>query len=509
MLPVRLGTPEEFAVVRSFLAQSGYNLPAICARLRISLPYDFTRLHPGPGDTEPADLFELLVRLFLLGETISAASLGALVPENAGVAMAHLGLIAQYGPAPERVWAPVALCPIEDLYLVSDRWSPPDSNPWQLPVDAVYPALTYNTQHFLRNLSQRPCERMLDLCTGSGVAALLAAGSYAKQVIATDVAEPSLQATEFNIRLNGLTNTTARQSDVYNALTGETFDCIVAHPPFVPVLQPKWVYHDGGRDGEEITRRIISGLPAALRPGGVFQCHTMATDRDAPLEERLREWLGEAHSDFDILVVVWKQLDPVNFAAEMGLKGGGGDEFETWKKLFTEWRVERLLDVSITLRRHAEALVPLTLRRSGGSDTAAGEADWLLDWERIMASGHVYQHLLPLRPRISQHLQVAVVHRMQEGELRVADCKAAVDYPFNIEASLDPWMPTLLAACNGTLSINELCEVIRQTKNIPADTPPERFAALVAAFISRGFLYLDEFAPPRLRPAPKAAAAQG
>ncbi len=507
MLPVRLGTPEQFAMVRAFLTQAGYALPAVCARTHITLPYDFTRLHPGPGDTEPADVLELLIRLFLLGETVGAGALEGFVPEEVAAAMAALGMLAPSESAPERVFAPVALCPVDGLFFVSDRWSPPDSNPWQLPMDAVYPPLTHNTLVFLRNLSQRPCESLLELCAGTGVAALMAAQTYARQAVATDVAERCVEAAEFNLRLNSLENVAVRQGDVYGAVEGESFDRIVAHPPFVPVLQPKYVYHDGGRDGEEITRRIIAGLPAALRPGGVFQCHTVATDRSKPLEDRIREWLGESEGEFDLLMVVWRQLDPVNFAAEMALKGGGGEEFDTWKGLFGEWGVEKMVDVSLTLQRHAEARAALSLRRSGALQTSGAEADWLLDWERIATTPQVYHRLLAAYPRTSEHLQLAVVHRMQEGELRVSDCKAAVLYPFNIEATLDPWMPMLLASCNGRITGMQLYETMRAAGHIPADTPAEMFAALLAAFVSRGFIYVEEFAPPALRTA--AAAASG
>ncbi len=505
MLPVRLGTPEQFATVRAFLQQAGFALPAVCERLQITLPYDFVRLHPGPGDTEPADVLELLIRLFLLGETVSLGALQSLVPQETAAAMAELGLLAPAESSAERAYAPLALCPIGGQYFVSDRWRPPDERPWQLPVDAVYPALTYNTQVFLRNLSQRPCERLLDLCSGTGVAALLAAAGYARQSVAADVAQRCSEAAEFNVRLNGLDNVVVRQGDLYAAVEGESFDRILAHPPFVPVLKPKYVYHDGGRDGEEITRRIIAGLPTALSPGGTFQCHTVATDRKTALEDRVREWLGEAETEFDILLVVWRELAPVNFAAETALKGGGAEEFETWNQLLSEWEVERMLDVSLTIQRHAEARPAITLRRTASQQTSGAEADWLLDWERVATTPEAYQRLLASCPRTSEHLQVAMVHRMQEGELRVAHCKAATAYPFTVEVTLDPWMPLLLASCNGRITGLQLYEAMRGAGHIPADAPPEMFAALLAAFVSRGFIYVEEFAPPALKPAAAAA----
>ena len=57
-------------------------------------------------------------------------------------------------------------------------------------------------------------------------------------------------------------------------------------------------------------------------------------------------------------------------------------------------------------------------------------------------------------------------------------------------------MPLLLAACNGRRTGMELYESMRQQAHIPDDTPPEKFAALLAAMVSHGYVVVEEFAPP-------------
>ena len=49
------------------------------------------------------------------------------------------------------------------------------------------------------------------------------------------------------------------------------FDRIVVHPPYVPVLRPKYIYHDGGDDGEQIVRRAVTEMFPYLAPGGLTQ----------------------------------------------------------------------------------------------------------------------------------------------------------------------------------------------------------------------------------------------
>ncbi|MGB9105895.1 MAG: class I SAM-dependent methyltransferase, partial [Terriglobales bacterium] len=495
---LQLGSDLQFAAIRDYLKTSGFTLEAVIARLHQTLPYDFTKLRPGPGDTDPQDALELLIRIFVLGETMASDQLPALMPETVSEAMRVLGLLAPWPLSPEKLYSPVALCPVEDIFIVSDRWSTPDNQPFKLAADAVYPAFTLNAQIFLSGIFRNPCNDLLDVCTGTGVAALLASAHFARHAVAADIAERCVAFAEFNRRLNALDSTTIVQSDVYSGVEGQTFDRILAHPPYVPVLRPRWVYHDGGADGEEVTRRIVEGLPRFLRPGGTFQCHTMASDRDLPLEQRIRGWLADAQAEFDIVLVIWNRLDPVLFATATAVKDGSLEDLETWKQLFEEWHVAKLLDVSVTLVRHADACAPLDIRRLGSEQSRPAEIDWLLRWQRIAHSSEVHQALLRTRPRAAEGLKFVVSHLIQEGELRAADCRASVQYPFHVDVEIDRWMPLLLAACNGRRTGMELYESMRQQGHIPADTPPEKFAALLAAMVSHGFVVVEEFAPPAL-----------
>ncbi|MGA3127071.1 MAG: class I SAM-dependent methyltransferase [Candidatus Korobacteraceae bacterium] len=496
MNPLRLGTDEEFGAVRHYLNASGFTLQAVVTRLRQTLPYDFTRFRPGPNDSDPQDSLELLIRVFVLGETTTPAQMAPLMPIEICTAMYALGLLSPYPDPPQRIYSPVALCPVENVFVVSDRWSMPGNEQFKLAADSVYPALTLNAQVFLNSISRQPCDNLLDLCSGTGVAALLAAAGFARQAMAADIAGRCVSFAEFNCRLNALSNISVIQSDVYSALQGQTFDRILAHPPYVPVLRPKWVYHDGGADGEDITRRIIQNLPEFLRPGGTFQCHTMASDRELALEQRIRQWLGEVQAEFDVLLVIWERMDPVKFAVASAVKDGSLEDLETWKKLLEEWKVQTMLDVSITMVRHAEACVPLDIRRSGANRSRPPEADWVLRWQRISGLPQVYEALLRSCPIAAESLKLVVTHVIEADELRAAYCRANVEYPFHVDVEIDRWMPLLLAACNGQRTGLELFEMMRQQEHIPAETEPAKFGALLSALVSSGFIIVPEFAPP-------------
>lgn len=106
--------------------------------------------------------------------------------------------------------------------------------------------------------------RLLDLGTGSGALALLAAGE-AGHVLATDVDERAIEAAERNAERNGR-EIEFRQSDLFSQTDG-TFDVILFNPPYLPVAgeEPSW---SGGEDGKEVIEGFAEGLGEHLSTDG-------------------------------------------------------------------------------------------------------------------------------------------------------------------------------------------------------------------------------------------------
>jgi release factor glutamine methyltransferase len=120
---------------------------------------------------------------------------------------------------------------------------------------------------------------MLDLCTGSGCIAVSAALARSDaRVVATEISTEALAVARENAASLGA-RVELLEGDLYAPLAaGERFDLIVSNPPYVPsgeieglsreVRREPRIALDGGSDGLDVIRRIVSGAPSRLRPGG-------------------------------------------------------------------------------------------------------------------------------------------------------------------------------------------------------------------------------------------------
>jgi len=126
--------------------------------------------------------------------------------------------------------------------------------------------------------------RVLDLCTGSGCLAILAAMRFpAAAVDAVELSEDALAVARINVAQHGLeTRVRLWRGDLYAPLGAARYDLILANPPYVDAsgmagLPPECLHEprlalDGGADGLAIVRRIIAEAPQHLTEAGGLLC---------------------------------------------------------------------------------------------------------------------------------------------------------------------------------------------------------------------------------------------
>jgi precorrin-6B methylase 2 len=489
----RQGTREQFARLRRNLEEIGYTT-AVVNKRRGMLAFD----EPPPSEI-PTSALDVLILLFLDGAAVARPVVFEHMPSELLELLHVFGLLVCDENDGGACHAPLALYPTGGVYIVSDHRG---IGLGEARKDLVFPAFSANSAEFLASLPTTACESLLDLGAGTAVAALIGAASYARHAWAVDVTARATRMAEFNAQLNDSSNITVLRGDLYEPVSGISFDRIVSHPPYMPANDEGLIFRDGGEDGEAITRRVIEGLPAHLRPGGRFCCRCMASDRKgAPLEKRLRAMLGEAHAEFDVVLTPQVTI-PLELYLCNTLSAGGltADEYNRLRRVYLRLEVENMVIGFVFMERHGVKRTPITLRRQlpAGTHPARNPVDWLLERERAQFDPAVIHALFASRPAITPHTSIELTHRAREGTLQPASCAVTSSFPYGFRMEAPPGIAMLVGHCDGSLTVAELETRMREVGVIGSDTSSEEFARIVLILIGGGVLESVEFPlPPR------------
>ncbi len=171
-------------------------------------------------------------------------------------------------------------------------------------------------------LSERT-RRVLDLCTGNGSLAVLAALAWPEvQVDAADLSRDALAVARLNVERHGLQQRIRLiESDGLAACPGP-YDLIVCNPPYVnaasmAALPPEFRAEPalalaGGADGMDFIRPLLRQAPAHLNAGGVLVLE-IGHERahfDAAFPQLQPVWLDTSAGDAQVLLLTREALAP-------------------------------------------------------------------------------------------------------------------------------------------------------------------------------------------------------
>ncbi|CDO85723.1 methylase, putative [Mycobacterium triplex] len=123
-----------------------------------------------------------------------------------------------------------------------------------------------------------PGRRVLDLCTGSGFAAIAAAEMGCASVTAFDICPHAVNSTQGNAIVAGV-DIDVREGSWIGALSCAPFEVVVANPPYVPTppqdnidmvspgVGPSWAWN-AGTDGRRVLDPLCASASNLLCNGG-------------------------------------------------------------------------------------------------------------------------------------------------------------------------------------------------------------------------------------------------
>jgi SAM-dependent methyltransferase len=287
---------------------------------------------------------ETLIRVFLFGVPTDRTAFERAVQPIPLQTWFEVGLLMQVDAA--TVAAPLSLVPFHDI-LISFDWARLRSNHVMGIASSSVTLATLTIR--------RPSHATLDLGTGSGIHALLAA-RHSDRVVAVDRNPRAVNMTAFNAQLNRFSHVDSRLGDLFAPVQGETFDLIVSNPPFVISPESRYMFRDGGMSSDDFCKRIVQHVPPYLNDGGFCQIlcnwvHLAGQD----WQERLASWF--IHSGCDVWVMRSETRDAATYAStwiqdsETETPAAFARHFDTWMAYYDQQRIEAISLGLITMRR--------------------------------------------------------------------------------------------------------------------------------------------------------------
>ena len=310
---------------------------------------------------------------------------------------------------------------------------------------------------------RRPVDTALDVATGCGIQAILAA-RHAGRVVATDLNERALNYAAFNAVLNGADNIELRAGSYFEPAAGERFGLAVCNPPYVISPENDYLFRDSELPGDAVSEQVVRGLPATLEEGAFASAVvSWAHQSDEDWSARLRGWVEG--SGCDALLLHYGTQDPAHPRRQLDARH--------LRLAARPTSTPRSSAGSATWSSSASTASPTAASSSGGARACS---NWVRAYE-IPISGsrpagtHIQRvfeaedfldalpddaALLGERLALAEHAVVKQEVVLREREWTIDSMEISLDEGLRFRASIDPLIAHLLAALDGERTLGEI-----------------------------------------------------
>ena len=479
-------TPEAYMRARDVFSQAGYNEERVFKMLGGKFPsapsaIEMPRLLRRAGGDSP---LEILARLFLLGvsanvKTIRQA-LQPMKPEQwirAGLMRHEKGIVS----------ASIRIFPFRGLLIGIESSADRRAKRPDFVMDISGSTLT-----LINFTIRRKSQRTLDLGTGCGVQALLAA-AHSGRVWATDMNPRALDFSRFNANLNGLSNIEFLQGDLFEPVKGKIFDRILFNPPFVISPESRFLYQDSGMRGDHFVQKIVRRVPKYLEENGYSQmiCH-WAHLHGREWQERFAKWVEG--NGCDVWVIRQHTQDLASYI--MSWIGGDTDpkrlakRYDQWMDFYEQEKIEAISFGLITMRRRscganwfrADEWTEM-IKHPIGDDILRGfEAQ---DFLEKMSDDKL---LVRERLRVSPGTRLEQQCEPSGGGWRVVSARLLRVEGLGYSGAVEPPVATLIARCDGKHPLRDLLGELAASQGVDLESMTTAYLGVVRRLIARGML---------------------
>jgi SAM-dependent methyltransferase len=339
-----------------------------------------------------------------------------------------------------------------------------------------------------------PCEDALDLGSGCGLLAFLAA-RHSNRVVATDLNARAAAFASFNAKLNGLPELESFAGDLFAPVAGRTFDLIISNPPFVISPEDRLTYLNGGMKADGFCERLAREAPAYLREGGHLQmlCNWIELDGEE-WGDRLEGWFEG--SGCDVWVMRTGTTEPEEYARgwmNVGHIGGSTDpkRLQAWLDYYEQERIGAIGAGLITMRKRAGnswfRAFDGPVRVVPPAGEAIVERMRVLDVIAPKSDEQLLDAVLKVNPdvHLTQDLQPTTGGWAQvDAHLRLSKGLAYVE-------AVDIYVGHLVGACNGSRTVKSaIAHAAEMMDWAPSDIPSES-VGILRQLVEEGFLSIN------------------